>query len=238
MCKFGFAKFAFKFYEFGRGIWVKFSRTAGIFLTRREFLVKFSRVAGAFKFSEFLVKFNRSAVASKKPKFKQNLAKFRVNLAFLRLFGFIALNLGFVSQIYAAKVEVSAENFASRDNESILSGNVVVKREKDILRSKSLKILTNKDHKATKYIATGDARFELRLGDKDYKGSGNELTYDAVNDSYEIEGNAIIEEITTNKRLSGKKIIIDRKKEVYNVFSDEQKPVKFVFELDEKGGVK
>lgn len=193
VCKFGFAKFAFKFYEFGRGIWVKF---------------------------------------------KPNLAKFRVNLAFLRLFGFIALNLGFVSQIYAAKVEVSAENFASRDNESILSGNVVVKREKDILRSKSLKILTNKDHKATKYIATGDARFELRLGDKDYKGSGNELTYDAVNDSYEIEGNAIIEEITTNKRLSGKKIIIDRKKEVYNVFSDEQKPVKFVFELDEKGGVK
>ena len=136
----------------------------------------------------------------------------------------------------ASQVEISAEHFfaSEKKGENILRGNVVVKRDKDILHASKLVVLTNKKRKATRYIASGNTRFEIVLKDKLYKGSGDELIYDVAKDTYEINGNAVVKEPATNKKVSGDKIIIDRKQEAYSVFSDEQKPAKFVFELEEK----
>lgn len=137
---------------------------------------------------------------------------------------------------FANQVEISAEHFFAdeKKGENVLSGNVVVKRDKDILYASKLVVMTNKKRKATKYIATGNTRFEIILQDKLYKGSGDELIYDVSNDSYEINGNASVEETQSKKKVTGDKIFIDRKQEVYSVISNEQKPAKFVFELEEK----
>lgn len=137
---------------------------------------------------------------------------------------------------FANQVEISAEHFFAdeKKGENVLSGNVVVKRDKDILNASKLVVMTNKKRKAVKYIATGNTRFEIFLQDKLYKGSGDELIYDVSSDSYEINGNASIEETQSKKKVTGDKIFIDRKQEVYSVISNEQKPAKFVFELEEK----
>ena len=137
---------------------------------------------------------------------------------------------------FANQVEISAEHFFAdeKKGENVLSGNVVVKRDKDILYASKLVVMTNKKRKATKYIATGNTRFEIILQDKLYKGSGDELIYDVSSDSYEINGNASVEETQSKKKVTGDKIFIDRKQEVYSVISNEQKPAKFVFELEEK----
>lgn len=150
-----------------------------------------------------------------------------VRVSFILLFSFYL--------VFARQVEISADHFFAHEKkgENILSGNVIVKRDKDILYASKLVVITNKKRKAVKYIASGNARFEIALQEKLYKGSGNELVYDVHNDTYEINGNAFVEELTTKKKVSGDKIIIDRKQEVYSVFSNEQKPAKFVFELDE-----
>lgn len=136
----------------------------------------------------------------------------------------------------ANQVEISAERFFAdeKKGENVLSGNVIVKRDKDILRANKLLVITNKKRKAVKYIATGNTRFEILLQDKLYKGSGDELIYDVSNDSYEIVGNAFVEEVESKKKVIGEKIIIDRKQEKYSVISSEQKPAKFVFELETK----
>ena len=137
---------------------------------------------------------------------------------------------------FANQVEISEEHFFAdeKKGENVLSGNVVVKRDKDILYASKLVVMTNKKRKATKYIATGNTRFEIILQDKLYKGSGDELIYDVSSDSYEINGNASVEETQSKKKVTGDKIFIDRKQEVYSVISNEQKPAKFVFELEEK----
>ena len=80
----------------------------------------------------------------------------------------------------------------------------------------------------------GDARFEIMLKNKLYKGRGDELSYDVANEIYEIKGNAVVEEAQSNQKLVGETIIIDKKQESYTVMSVEQKPVKFTFELDKK----
>ena len=116
----------------------------------------------------------------------------------------------------------------------MLSGGVFVKRDKDILRTNKLIITTDKNRKAKFYRALGDARFEIMLKNKLYKGRGDELSYDVANEIYEIKGNAVVEEAQSNQKLVGETIIIDKKQESYTVMSVEQKPVKFTFELDKK----
>ena len=151
----------------------------------------------------------------------------RRKIIFLLFFSFL--------NVFASKIEVSALNFYADENlgESILSGDVKIKKDKDILTSEKLIIYTNKNRKPIKYKATQNPQFSIYLKDKLYKGSGDVFVYDVVKDVYEIQGNAFIYEITTNKKLYGEKIIVDRKKNTYQVQSDNKKPTRFTFELED-----
>nr|WP_152778842.1 LptA/OstA family protein [Campylobacter hepaticus] len=127
-------------------------------------------------------------------------------------------------------------NFYSDENkgESILSGNVEVIRGDDILNSEKLIIYTDKNRKPIRYEAMQNARFKIILKDKTYKGSGDKFIYNVVQDVYEINGNAYINELSSNQKLYGDKIVIDRKANIYRVESKDQKPARFVFELKDK----
>lgn len=141
-----------------------------------------------------------------------------------------------ISFSYASKIEVQALNFYADENsgKNILSGNVIVTRDKDILKTGELIIYTNKNHKPIRYEATQSPQFEITLKDKLYKGSGDKLSYDVTKDIYEIDGNAFINEVQTNKKLHGDKIIVDKKQNIYRVESKNNKPARFVFELENK----
>ncbi|MCX2682369.1 organic solvent tolerance protein OstA [Campylobacter sp. MIT 21-1685] len=136
----------------------------------------------------------------------------------------------------ATQIEVKALNFYSDENkgESILSGNVKVKRGDDVLHSEKLIIFTDSQRKPIRYEAIQGARFEIVLKGKTYKGSGDKFVYKVADDSYEINGNGYINEMQSNKKLYGEKIIIDRKNGVYKVESTNEKPARFVFDLGQK----
>ena len=136
----------------------------------------------------------------------------------------------------AGQIEISAKSFEADEKSglSILSGDVLVKKDKDILKANKLSIFLDKNNKPLRYEATQNPSFELFLDGKSYKGRGDKFLYHAKSDIYEIIGNAFIEELETNKRLYGDKIIIDRQNQTYNVDGSSSKPVRFVFELDEK----
>ncbi|AJC86165.1 lipopolysaccharide transport periplasmic protein LptA [Campylobacter sp. RM16704] len=132
------------------------------------------------------------------------------------------------------KIEVYAKDFYldEKNEMSVLTGDVEVKKGKDILNSQKL-IIYMKNKRPIKYIATNNAKFKITMKDKIYYGSGNEFVYNVNKDTYEINGNAKITEEQTNKELFGDKIIIDRKNMTYRVFSKDKNPVKFVFEVKE-----
>lgn len=137
---------------------------------------------------------------------------------------------------FASQIEVKALNFYADENigKSILSGNVVVTRNQDVLNTDELIVYTDKNKKAIRYEAIKNAKFKILLKDKIYKGSGDKFVYDVLKDTYEIVGNAYISELQTNKKLYGDKIIIDRKTNVYRVESKDQKPARFVFDVEQK----
>lgn len=148
----------------------------------------------------------------------------------------IILLLVCVSVTWATQIEVKALNFYSDENkgESILSGNVEVIRGDDILNSEKLIIYTDKNRKPIRYEAMQNARFKIVLKGKTYKGSGDKFIYNVIKYTYEINGHAYINELGSNQKLFGDKIIVDRKANIYRVESKDQKPARFVFDLKDK----
>lgn len=134
----------------------------------------------------------------------------------------------------ASQIEVSAKDFYldEKSEKSVLSGDVKVKKGSDVLKSQKL-VIFMKNKQAIKYIATKEAHFKIKMKDKDYEGSGDEFVYDALKDTYEINGNAKIKEIQSNKQLFGDKIVVDRKNMTYRVLSKDKKPARFIFEVKE-----
>ena len=152
-------------------------------------------------------------------------------MAYKSLIGlFLTFNI-----IFADSIEVKALNFYADENagKSILSGNVVVSRGKDVLNTEELIIFMDKDRKPLRYEANKNPKFSINLSGKTYKGSGDKFIYNVLKDTYEINGNAFIHEINTDKKLYGDKIIVDRKANVYQVQSRQNKPARFVFELED-----
>ena len=147
----------------------------------------------------------------------------------------IALILS-LSIALAKQLEISAASFYAdeKKGQNTLSGDVIIKQDKDILRANKVIILTNSKRKPYKYIASGNARFEISLDDKNYRGRGEEFVYLVEADTYEINGKAYIEELQSGKKLYGDKISIDRKSKLYSVSSKQGAPARFVFDLDER----
>lgn len=148
----------------------------------------------------------------------------------------VILFLACVSVTWATQIEVKALNFYADENkgESILSGNVEVTRDDDVLNSEKLIIYMDKNRKPIRYEAMQNARFKIILKGKTYKGSGDKFIYNVAKDTYEIEGHAYINELGSNQKLFGDKIIVDRKANIYQVQSKDQKPARFVFDLKNK----
>lgn len=133
------------------------------------------------------------------------------------------------------QIEITANQFQADEKAklSILEGNVLIKKGKDILKSEKLIIYMDDAMKPLRYEASGKPSFVIFLEGKKYNGKGDKFVYNSQKDVYEILGNAFIEEEISKKRLFGSKIIIDRKKQNYQVNGAKDKPVRFVFELED-----
>ena len=108
-----------------------------------------------------------------------------------------------LSILHCNKLEITADVFHGDENKlvNVLSGNVIVKKQRDTLRANTLTIFTDKNKNAIKYIASGNVSFEIFLKDKFYKGRAAEFIYDVKSDTYELNKRAYIQENNTERRL-------------------------------------
>ncbi|QKG28962.1 lipopolysaccharide transport periplasmic protein LptA [Campylobacter sp. RM16187] len=138
--------------------------------------------------------------------------------------------------LVAQNVEVTADDFFADENKFIseLSGNVSVKKGKDILTADKVVIHFDKNRNPIKYVATGNAKFKVLIKDKNYNGSGNELVYELKSNLYTINGSGFLHEVDSDKRVYGEKISVNQNSGTYSVNSGNKKPVKFVFQVEDK----
>lgn len=153
----------------------------------------------------------------------------------LFLFTFIAISLN------AQQLIIDSKNFEANDLKgiSIFTGNVKLKQGKDRLNSDKLEIyLTKKSAKSKrevlKYIAIGNVSFKLFSNGKAYEGKGDKLIYNIKQSQYSVFGNAYLKEKVEDKTLYGETIIINQKSGEAKVSGTEDKPVRFIINIEEK----
>lgn len=155
-------------------------------------------------------------------------------LQIIRAFVAVAMIYSFS---YANQVEVSADSFYADEKVGLgeLVGNVLIKKGKsDTLTANRVKIYFDKNRKPQKYEAISDAKFSILLDGKKYNGSGNLLTYEPKGQIYTLKGSSFLHEVDSDKKIFGDEIIVDQLKGVYSVKSKDKKPVKFIFQVEDK----
>ena len=139
--------------------------------------------------------------------------------------------------LFAEQVEITADKFTASETEltSVFTGNVKVVKGKDKLEAQKIVIYFDKNKQPQKYIATGNAKVNMSMKGKTYFGKGEKLTYEPVKLRYVIEKEGFLHEIETDKKVYGEKITVNQTEGTYEVDSDNTKPVKFIFQVDDKG---
>ena len=142
------------------------------------------------------------------------------------------------------KLIINAKKFTSDDKKgiSVFTGNVDMKRSKDILKSDKLVVyMTPKpknnekiDRKAEKFVATGNVDFLVYSKEKVYKGKGDKVIYDPKSSKYTIIGNGYLEEKNEGTKLYGDKIFLDEITGKANIEGSDKKPVKFIMNIESK----
>jgi len=151
------------------------------------------------------------------------------------LFIFIILS----SFLYAKgqNVEITSKSFEADELKQISKfiGNVKVVKGYDTITSDKLIVNFDKKKNPIKYVAIGNAKFKLILNKKHYAGKANKIIYDPVKKIYHFIGNAFLQDLDSSKKIYGDDISIDQLNGKYDVKSDGNKPVKFIFKVkDEK----
>ena len=133
-------------------------------------------------------------------------------------------------------IEITSNHFEADEAKLVskFTGNVKVVKGYDTITSDSLVINFDKNKNPIKYTATGKAKFKLILNKKHYAGHANKIIYNPAKKYYRFIGNAFLQDIDTHKKIYGDDIMIDQLNGKYDVKSSGNKPVKFIFKVDEK----
>ena len=140
------------------------------------------------------------------------------------------------------KLVIDAKNFETDDAKGITTflGDVKLKKVKDKLNSNKLEIYMKpnskgKNRQPLKYIATGNADFEIHSNGKIYIGKGNKIIYDPTKQEYTVIGNGYLKETTEDRELFGEKIFINQLTGNARVSGSEKKPVRFILNIENGG---
>lgn len=137
------------------------------------------------------------------------------------------------------KLIIDANNFETNDKKglSIFTGNVKLKMIKDKLTADRLEIYVKsqtkgKSKKPIKYVATGNATFDIFSNGKHYQGSGNKVIYNPAKKEYSVLGNGYLKEVTEDRELFGEKIFINQETGSAKVVGSSKKPVRFILNIE------
>jgi lipopolysaccharide export system protein LptA len=145
----------------------------------------------------------------------------------------------FVFSLHAKqhKIEITSKSFIADDTKKTTEfiGHVKVKKGSDAIECERLLVTLNNKNKPILYRAVGHVKFLLSVENGNrYKGSAYKMTYDSQKSEYALIGNARILEINTERELQGEKILLNQLTGKVEVFGRDDKPVKFIFSVDDQ----
>jgi lipopolysaccharide export system protein LptA len=148
---------------------------------------------------------------------------------------FLIFALLFITTLTASKIEIEAGFFEVDESKGIttVSGNVIVKRDLDVMKADEMLIYTDEKRKIVKLIATGKSTFEIHLDENvTFTGSADSFTYNTKKQEFKLMGNAKLEDQTNHRLLMGETVILNEVAKKATVVGGEKRPVKLIFSTE------
>ena len=133
---------------------------------------------------------------------------------------------------------IDAQNFEADDKKgvSIFTGNVKMKMGEDKLNAQRVEVYFTTDKNNAKvplkYEATGKADFEIITKEKHYIGNGDKVIYSPQKEEYTILGNGYLQEKNDDRKVYGDTIFVNQLTGEARVKGSEQKPVRFIINIE------
>lgn len=139
-------------------------------------------------------------------------------------------------QLSADKVEITSDAMKAEETskEVHFIGNVTVKQLKSWIHGDKVIVYFDENNQTKAYEAVGAVTFEFNKERRFYKGNANKVVYAPLRSTYTLSGNAVIEDVTNKRHINGDFITLDLDSGMAQVRGDKKKPVKFIFEAEEK----
>ncbi len=133
------------------------------------------------------------------------------------------------------RVEVSADSFEADELKRVshFRGSVYIKKGSDEIKSQTLIISFGEDNRPTKYEAVGSVSFKISTKEQRFEGRSKKIIYEPIKKRYIASGDVYIVETTKDRILTGESIVIDRESGRSKISGAKDKPVKFIFTVDE-----
>jgi len=152
-----------------------------------------------------------------------------MNLKFL-----ILLSITFC--LIAEEIEILSNTFEADEKRlvSIFKGDVKVKKGKDKIDAKKLIVYFDKNKKPIRYEALGDVIFRVVLDlNRSYEGKAQKIIYIPKKKEYIFEKDVFIVQKPQMRKIYGQKVIINKSTNQAFVEGKKDKPVKFIFKVEE-----
>ncbi len=141
----------------------------------------------------------------------------------------------------AENVEITADHFEADQVKRVteFSGNVHMKKGSDELNASKVLVFFDEKRKPLRYEAIGDSSFIIYMKNgRYYRGKAQKLVYFPSKEIYELYGDVVLREPMLDRTIIGEKVIVEKVSGRANVEGGEEKPVKFIFKVEEPDGNK
>jgi len=144
-----------------------------------------------------------------------------------------------LASLHAQKVEVTSDSMKAEDlkKEVHFTGNVTIKQLGSWLHADKVVVYFDENNETKMYEATGNSdvvTFEVKEKKGFYKGHALTVKYYPVTSRYVLTGKAVIDDIPNKRHVNGDTITLDMTTGNAAVKGSRKKPVKFIFDIEEK----
>jgi lipopolysaccharide export system protein LptA len=138
------------------------------------------------------------------------------------------------TSLLANELRIKAESFHADEKKgvSVFKGNVNIIRAKDELNAHQVTVYTNKKNEPIKYVAKGNAVFNIVTQDSSvYKGKAQKVIYQPNTKEYHFYGNVHLEQVDEKKEIKGNEVVLKTIEGKAYAKGAESKPVIMIFNM-------
>jgi len=142
----------------------------------------------------------------------------------------------FSLMLHADRVEITSTLMKAENlkKEVHFIGDAKIQKGEDKLHADTVIVYFDDQNRTHMYEAIGKVTFTLHNKNNKYIGKANKVTYYPLTLVYVLEGKAIIDDVENKRHVNGDKIYLDMKTNDVRVSGSKKKPVKFIFDVEEK----